>query len=85
MVAAETGCVPVDRLHLPGDPKDGPRGEEVELLEEVPDVGPVLQVQVYLHDPRQTCKETSVRTPRLYLDKPMQQQQQKIICGERKV
>ena len=75
-------CVPVDRLHLPGDPEDGPWGEVVELLEEVPDVGPVLQVQVYLHDPCQTCKKASVRTPKLYLAVPIKKIQLKEVFVE---
>ena len=64
----EKWCAPVDWLHLPGDAQDGPGGKVVKLLEEVPDVGPVLQVQVHLHDPRQTWKkvlryDTSILVP----------------------
>lgn len=48
------GFPPVDWLHLPGDANNGPWREAVELLEKLPDVDPVLQVQVQLHDARQT-------------------------------
>lgn len=45
---------PVDWLHLPGDANNSPWRKAVEFLEKFPDVHPVLQVQVQLHDARQT-------------------------------
>lgn len=49
--------LPVDWLHLSGDAHNGPWRKPVKFLEKLPDVNPVLQVQVKLHDARQTWKK----------------------------
>lgn len=53
---AASPFLPVDWLHLSGDAYNGSWRELLEFLEELPDVHPVLQVQVKLHHAWQTCK-----------------------------
>lgn len=54
LVAFADWFLPVDWLHLSGDAHNGSWGKPVKLLEKVPDVNPVFQVQVKLHDAPQT-------------------------------
>lgn len=52
--SAASPFLPVDWLHLSGDAYNGAWRKLVEFLEKLPDVHPVLQVQVKLHHARQT-------------------------------
>lgn len=54
--------LPVDWLHLSGDAHNGPWRKPVKFLEKLPDVLPVLQVQIELHDARQTWGKKKSRT-----------------------
>ncbi len=49
-------CLPVDWLHLSCDAYHCSWRKVVKFLEQVPDVGPVFQVQVKLHNTLQTWK-----------------------------
>lgn len=53
-IAFSDWFLPVDWLHLSGDAHNGPPGKVAKLLEKLPDVNSVFQVQVQLHNACQT-------------------------------
>ena len=54
-------CLPVHRLHFPCNSNNSFWLELVELLEEVSDVAPILQVQIQLHNTLHICQEKAKR------------------------